>query len=211
MANTLGKLGQRILVIDADNQGTIAEIRQDDRFRLLARNKPLLFPWDLKMANPSQAQLIIEEAYEADQYDLIFIDMPRMTGLEDDAILSLLTMADSFLIPIKAQRGDAMSAAHFMATMRDLKKIREEEGFTTYVYGFHNQWRNITENEDVPPFAEDNGIELFTHIVKFKKIFEHYNTYTSLLETKEGREEFGPFLNEFIQKYELDIIVPEPI
>lgn len=202
LANVLAKHSdQRILVIDADNQKSITDLREED---MEIVGEGLKFDWDLKTANPEEAQAIIEDAYENDKYDIIFIDMPRMTGLEDDAIIALLAMADSFIIPIKPARTDALATGHFMATMADLKKIREGEGMPTYIYAFHNFYRNIKENSYLPEFAEGIGIELFGSKIKLKKIFENYNTHTSLLESTEGRDEFLPFVDEFIKKYELE-------
>lgn len=136
--------------------------------------------------------------------------MPRMTGLEDDSILSLLAMCDSFLIPVKPSRPDVLATADFMATLAELKQIRENEGLPIYVYAFHNFYRNIKENEFLPEFAHEVGISLFNNRVKLKKQFEQYNTFSSLLETSEGREDFLPFLKEFIEKYELEVQLNVP-
>lgn len=211
IANVLAKHSdQKVLVIDADNQKSITDLRQEDKEIAESGGGGVSFDWDLKTASPEEAQAIIEEAYEKESYDLIFIDMPRMTGLEDDAIIALLAMCDSFIIPIKPARADALATGHFMATMAELKKIRQDEGYPTYVYAFHNFYRNIKENTYLPEFAEEIGIQLFQSKIKLKKIYENYNTYTSLLESQEGRDEFLPFINEFLEKYEIeaDLIIP---
>lgn len=209
LANSLAThSNQKILVIDADNQKTVTNLRRGDLEAL--DNDMTKFPWDLKTANPQEAEIIIEQVFEDESYDIVFIDMPRMTGLEDDNILSLLAMCDSFLIPVKPSRSDALATSDFMATLAELKQIRENEGLPIYVYAFHNFYRNIKENEFLPEFATEIGISLFDNRIKLKKLFDQYNTYTSLLETAEGRQDFLPFLNEFIQKYELEIQLDTP-
>lgn len=209
LANALAKHSdQRILVIDADNQKTVTNLRRGDLETL--ENDQSKFAWDLKTASPEEAETIIEEVFDNESYDIVFIDMPRMTGLEDDKILSLLAMCDSFLIPVKPSRPDALATSDFMATLAELKQIRESEGLPIYVYAFHNFYRNIKENEFLPEFAAEIGISLLDNRIKLKKLFEQYNTYTSLLESAEGREDFLPFLNEFIKKYELEVQLNTP-
>ena len=209
LANALAKHSdQKILVIDADNQKTVTNLRRGDLAAL--DNDLTKFSWDLKTASPEEAETIIEQVFDDESYDIIFIDMPRMTGLEDDSILSLLAMCDSFLIPVKPSRPDVLATADFMATLAELKRIRENEGLPIYIYAFHNFYRNIKENEFLPEFAAEVGISLLHNRIKLKKQFEQYNTYTSLLETGEGREDFLPFLKEFIEKYELEVQLNVP-
>lgn len=209
LANALAKHSdQKILVIDADNQKTVTNLRRGDLAAL--DNDLTKFSWDLKTASPEEAETIIEQVFDDESYDIIFVDMPRMTGLEDDSILSLLAMCDSFLIPVKPSRPDVLATADFMATLAELKQIRENEGLPIYVYAFHNFYRNIKENEFLPEFAHEVGISLLNNRIKLKKQFEQYNTYSSLLETSEGREDFLPFLKEFIEKYELEVQLNVP-
>lgn len=196
----------RILVIDADNQQTITKLRKEDE--LLAEETA--FRWDLITAIPQQAETIIEDVYEKQTYDIVFIDMPRMTGLEDDAIISLLAMCDSFIIPIKASRPDTLALGDFMTTMGELKQIREAEGLPIYMYSYQNFYRNIRESKYLPAYSEEIGIRMMDNKIKHKKLFEFYDTYTSLLEIEDGIEDFLPFLQEFIEKYELDLVLEIP-
>lgn len=203
LANTLAKhTDQKILVIDADNQKTITNLRRQDLENL--DNQTDKIGWDLITAEPEKAEEIIEKVYDEDKYDIVFIDMPRMTGLGDDTIISLLAICDSFIIPIRPSRPDALATADFMATLAELKKIREENDLPIYVYAYHNFYRNIRENEFLPEFADDLGIEMMSNKIKLKKLFEFYDTYSSLLDTQEGVTEFKPFLEEFITRFELE-------
>lgn len=197
-------LKQRVLILDSDGQQTVNDLRQVEVESGIEN-----FPYDISTISPNELSEFIEQNY--DKYDIIFLDMPRMTGNDDDNIVATLVNCDSMLIPFVASAPDTMSTADFMNTIKILGDIRKEEDLPFYVYGFLNRKSSLKENEYIPEFAQQIGVEIFDTAIKEKKIFKNLSTSTSLLSTKEGKKEFGPFLREFITKFELDISIPEDL
>jgi chromosome partitioning protein len=188
---------QKVLVIDADAQQTINDLRTMER-----EQGTEVFPFEVISTSPESIEAVIEEHF--DSYDLIFLDMPRMTG-NDEMIVDVLAVCDSMLVPFVASTADTMSTGVFMNIVESLGEIRKEENLPFYSFGFLNKSSRRKENDFIPEYAKDLGITIFDTPIKDKKVFQQISTNKSILDSKDGKTDFKPFVEEFIKKFELKI------
>lgn len=188
---------QKVLVIDADAQQTINDLRTMEREQGIE-----FFPFEVISTSPESIEAVIEEHF--DSYDLIFLDMPRMTG-NDEMIVDVLAVCDSMLIPFVASTADTMSTGVFMNIVESLGEIRKEENLPFYFFGFLNKSSRRKENDFIPEYAKDLGIVIFDTPIKDKKVFQQISTNKSILDSKDGNIDFKPFVDEFIKKFEIKI------
>ena len=130
--------------------------------------------------------------------------MPRMTG-NDEMIVDVLAVCDSMLVPFVASTADTMSTGVFMNIVESLGEIRKEENLPFYSFGFLNKSSRRKENDFIPEYAKDLGIVIFDNPIKDKKVFQQISTNKSILDSKDGKTDFKPFVDEFIKKFEIKI------
>lgn len=188
---------QKVLVIDADAQQTINDLRTMER-----EQGTEVFPFEVISASPESIEAVIEGHF--DSYDLIFLDMPRMTG-NDEMIVDVLAVCDSMLVPFVASTADTMSTGVFMNIVESLGEIRKEENLPFYSFGFLNKSSRRKENDFIPEYAKDLGIAIFDTPIKDKKVFQQISTNKSILDSKDGKKDFKPFVDEFIKKFDIKI------
>ena len=80
LANSLCREGKRVLILDADGQRTIAKLRSREVDRLGEPEKAC------EVMATDDVATVLDERYE--DFDVIFLDMPRMTG-PDEAVMAL--------------------------------------------------------------------------------------------------------------------------
>jgi chromosome partitioning protein len=190
-------LHQRVLVLDFDSQQSIIKHRQLD---IDSGNTE--FPYEIIASSPDKIKELIEEHY--DNYDVIFLDMPRMTG-NDQLTIQVLMNCDSVLVPFIASQYDTVSTAEFIEVISKIGEVRKKRGFPFYVFGFINRRTRTAENDYIPQFAEEIGVKIFESYLADRVIFRRQTTYQSIMETKDGHDAFSPFLTEFIEKFEIEI------
>ena len=72
-----------------------------------------------------------------DKYDVIFIDVPRLTeGTEDSQLSTAITYCDYLLIPIVAGDLEGLSTIEFIKLVQEIDKYKADKGFTFSYYGF---------------------------------------------------------------------------
>lgn len=198
LATALAKeKNKKVLVVDCDNQRSAADYQ---KFEMNANGTEP--PYQVEALD---ARFLYDylKLY-SDKYDIIFIDMPRMTDdSKDSATVQILTYCDSILIPVVAGQFDALSTKDFLDTIRELANWKREKGFDFLYYGFLNRKNARKDNEKAVQFMSRLGLEMMEHPLKDLKIFTLPSTYDSILKTKEGQNRFKGFFSEFLKKYDI--------
>ena len=197
LATSLAREGKRVLLLDCDNQRSAydyhcAESQSYDE-------EP---PYKIETLEPRFLHDYLQLYRE--QYDVIFIDMPRMTDdAQDSATVQLLTYCDSILVPVVAGQFDALSTNDFLKTLRSIADFKKEHDIPFTIYGFLNRKNRRKDNDRVVRMMDRIGLPMMRHALGDLKIFTTPSTYDSLLDEAEGRRRFRPFFLEFKRKFEI--------
>jgi chromosome partitioning protein len=140
----------------------------------------------------------------ADDYDVIFLDVPRITDKDKDgATVMLLYFCDGVLIPVIGSQVDVMATIDFLGITNQMQADQKADGFKCEVFGFINRRNQRKDNQTAAEILNKNGLQMFDSHLSDLKIFTSPDLTTSIMDTKEGRRRFEPFYNEFVQKYRL--------
>ena len=138
-----------------------------------------------------------------DNFDAIFIDIPRLThGEGDDKIASVLAMCDTVLIPIKSGELDNLSTIGFLNMIKNIEVYKKEKGYNYHYMAFLSMvGKRPSDDTDAREFMADLKIPTFQNELRDVRALSKPYTYESLLEKgKEERSRFEPFFEEFIDK-----------
>ena len=189
---------QKVLILDTDSQGSVTEWLQTER-NLFDDQEPLV---EVEHFESQQVERWLKRF--ADDYDIIFIDIPRMTNFKKDtATLALLYMCDGVLIPVIGSTMDVLSTRSFGAYMQEAKEFREKLDFPFDYYGFINRDNRRKDNDNARNMMRGIGIPVLDSSLKDLKIFTSPSLFESVLDTAEGKRRFEAFFNEFCKKFKL--------
>ena len=217
---------RKLLVLDVDEQRTISDVRDQDKdytiefpyelvtkpFRVLQETpqgvRPVLND-DGDDVNP--AAEFIEELKEANQYDVVLMDMPGRT--DDQNILELITLLNGILVPMVTDQNDKLSSAKFLEKIQRIEEFNKANQIPFTSYGFQNMLEGRREEQEILQFCQAVGIKLFENSLRDMAIYSRYNTYDSYLARgsriggdyvpKNVKEELKAFTEEFIEKFDL--------
>ena len=137
-------------------------------------------------------------------YDVIFIDIPRMTDdKKDNATVMLLYNCDSILMPVVGNEVDVLSSSEFVKIVQEAAESKEEIGEELKYYGFINRRNQRKNNELAEDAMKGQGLKMFTNSLHDLKIYTFPSFFTSIMETAEGKRRFEEFYNEFCRKFKL--------
>lgn len=194
VANSLKREGKRVLVVDADGQRTIAKIRQ----REVEQGFELNQACDVIAAD--NVLKVLDEKF--DDYDVIFIDLPRMTGA-DEAVLAL-TYCDSILVPVRLGDSDVISAFEFINAAKKMGEVRREKGLDFSLFGVQNFRKpNLRENRQIDDYAAMLGVTLFSNPLPDKADFMRAGTINIPSDFPSVADAYNPFFTEFKQRFQL--------
>lgn len=183
----------RVCVLDCDNQRTIWQTRS---FETSVQETEIKPPYPVDDISPTFVHTHLKRIQN--DYDYVFIDMPRMTDdSRDSATVQMLTYCDLVLVPILAGRADVFSVLDFIEILKGIEEFKVNADFEFKFYGFMNKVNNRTENRDSKKYLERQGLKMMKEELKDLKIFLTPSTYESILETAEGKNRFEAFYNEF--------------
>jgi len=189
---------KKVLVLDCDNQRSAFDYRQFEQ-RAYDNSEA---PYKIETLEPRF--LFDYLKLYSNQYDVVFIDMPRMTdNSKDSATVQLLTYCDSILIPVVAGQFDALSTKDFFGLVQELANWKREKGFDFFYYGFLNKKNSRKDNERAVDYMKKLGLEMFDNSLGDVKVFTTPSTYESVLATEEGKNRFADFFKEFIKKFDI--------
>ncbi|MEM9990306.1 MAG: ParA family protein, partial [Bacteroidota bacterium] len=139
LATTLAKYrNKKVLIIDTDDQATIADLSLIDEGQGIS---PLV---QVMQMNPARVHLFLQS--RKNDYDIIFIDLPRMSNLDsDDKLVMLMYLCDGLLIPILPSKLAVLSTVKFVGIAKDVVKHRLDYGNETILHGFLSLANNRTD------------------------------------------------------------------
>jgi chromosome partitioning protein len=189
----------RVIVLDTDSQQSAFKYRAFERTNIYDNSEP---PYVIERVQPKY--LFDELRHLRSKYDVIFIDVPRLTeGSEDSQLSTAITYCDYVLIPIVAGDLEGLSTTEFVKLIQGIDEYKKQKDFSFTYFGFLNKRNQRTENQEAVEFMKKLNVPMFENTLSDVKSLSKPYTYESVLDTKEGRSRFEPFFNEFIKKFEL--------
>ena len=193
------KANKKVIVLDTDSQQSAFKYREFEQNKIYTEQEP---PYVIERVQPKF--LYDELRHLRDKYDVIFIDVPRLTeGSEDSQLSSAITYCDYVLIPIVAGDLEGLSTTEFVKLVQGIAAYKKEKGFPFVYYGFLNKRTQRSENQAAVSFMNELKVPMFdTALADVKALSKPY-TFESVLDSKEGTTRFEPFFNEFLKKFKL--------
>lgn len=193
---------KKVLLVDCDNQKTAWETRQLETTAVENSETPISPPYEIEAIPPTYLQPLLQA--KANNYDIIFIDMPRITDdSENSAAVQTLTFCDSVLVPILPGRADAMSAKKFIEILGKIAEYKKQHDFPFQYYGFMNKASRYRKGENETNYMEQLGLPMFDHVLNDLKIFLSPSTYDCFLQESRKKGRYQPFFNEFKKSFKL--------
>jgi len=196
LASALAKQNKKkILIMDTDSQESVFKWYETQKH--FYDTDPLV---TVERIAVNHVQMYLQKFGES--YDIIFIDVPRMTeGIREGSNAQLLYYCDSILIPVLGSQFDVQSTKSFYNIVKDAQAKKEELGYDYTVYAFMNRVNSRTENKEAKELVKKHlEIPMLEENVKDLKLFTTPSLFESILDSKKGKERFEPFLNEVIKK-----------
>lgn len=189
---------KKVLIIDTDSQKSVAKWLASEKEDY---DTPQLV--SVEAMPPMHVHSYLEKF--GDDYELIFIDVPRMTdGMNETANVQLLYFCDSILIPVLGTRLDVSSTVDFYQIAKDAETVRKKNDMKCTVLGFINKENQRKDNQEAKGIlAEQVGMPMLEATLRDLKLFTTPSLFESILDTSEGRRRFEPFFKEVIKKLKL--------
>jgi cellulose biosynthesis protein BcsQ len=198
LATALAKIKKKkVLILDCDSQSSIHELFEFEKSQ--NESEPLI---EVEEITPRKVQAFIKRF--GNDYDYIFIDVPRMTDAKKDSpTIMLLYNCDAILIPIVGNEVDVLSSMDFVGIIEEIAKEKEEMGDHLNYYGFINRRNQRKSNEEAEQNMQERGLKMFKNSLPDLKIFTTPSFYKTPLESAEGERRFADFFEEFCKKFKL--------
>jgi len=186
---------KKVLILDCDSQGSISELYEFEKS--INDGEPLI---EVEEITPRKVQTFIKRF--GSDYDVIFIDVPRMTDArKDSATIMLLYNCDGILIPIIGSEVDVLSSMDFVSIVEEAANEKEDMGEGLNYYGFINRRNQRKSNETAEENMKERGLKMFDNSLADVKTFIEPSFYKSILDNAEGERRFGPFFKEYCRKF----------
>lgn len=198
LASALASDGRRVLILDCDEQATVSNIATLEA-ATYDEAEPLVAVEDL-------APRFVLDFLRAhgDKYDVILIDVPRITeDKTNTALAQLLALCDSVLIPVLGSHVDAISTREFLKLVEGIAEYKRDNGIPFSYFGFINRMNTRKDNEQAVAFLSSVGLPMFSATLNDLKVFTAPSVYFSILATAEGERRFRPFYDEFRIKFKI--------
>ena len=193
------KKKKKVLIIDCDSQGSVTEMYENERALYDEDIEPAI---EVEELTPRKVQTFLKRF--GGDYDVIFIDIPRMTDRKKDtATVMLLYNCDSVLVPVVGNEVDVLSSQDFAEILEEAADDKAEMGEELKYYGFINRRNQRKSNEIAEKAMKKGGLKMFKNSLPDLKIFTHPSFYKSILESAEGERRFERFFKEFCRKFKV--------
>ena len=191
------KKNKKVLIIDCDSQGSVTEMYE--REKETREDDPLI---EVEELTPRKVQTFLKRF--GSDYDVIFIDIPRMTDKKKDtATVMLIYNCEGVLVPVVGNKVDVLSSQDFTEILDEAASDKKEMGDDFKYYGFINRRNQRKSNEVAETDMKKGGLKMFSNSLPDLKIFTHPSFYNSILDSAEGERRFTPFYKEFCRKFKL--------
>ncbi|MFK7979429.1 MAG: ParA family protein [Saprospiraceae bacterium] len=189
---------KKVLIIDTDSQKSVAKWLLSEKGDY--ETSPLVA---VEAMPPMHVHSYLEKFGE--DYDIIFIDVPRMTdGMNETANVQLLYFCDSILIPVLGTRLDVSSTVDFYRIAKDAETIRQKNDMSCQVFGFINKENQRKDNQEAKAILSERvGMDMLDHSLRDLKLFTEPSLFESILDSKEGTRRFESFFKEVCKKLKL--------
>jgi cellulose biosynthesis protein BcsQ len=190
--------GKKILIIDCDSQATIYEFAEQEKEQY-PDYEPLV---EVEALSPRRVNTFLKRF--ADDYDVIFIDIPRMTDKKaDNPTVMLLYNCDGILVPVIGSDVDVHATQEFLAVVEECRSYKEEMNEDFNAYGFINRRNSRKSNEEAEVQIKRDGLKMFTNSLPDLRIFTSPTLFKSPLQSAEGQRRFEGFYKEFCRKFKV--------
>jgi chromosome partitioning protein len=184
---------KKVLLLDCDNQRSAF-----DYFSIQKQVYGEEAPYEIRTLHPKY--IFDELRYNSEKFDVIFIDIPRMTDdSKDGSVIQVLTCCDTILIPVVAGNLEALSTRDFIKTLKGIESFKKERDIPFQYVGFLNKKNRRKENAEAVEFMAAEGVKMLKNPLGDIKLFTTPSVYESILDSKEGKTRFEPFFKEFLK------------
>lgn len=204
-ANALSQapFNYKVLVIDNDNQKSIAEARAFDAEDL----EPSAVPYPIQAMSLSDIQAQIAELDKV--YDLIFIDtagkLDADAPIETQEITKGLMYADYLFLPFRAGNFNLDATLPYLDLLLKVQQQRIKSTRGLNVFGFINMYRQRSKMNDIliseVKHLKEGGLKFMVNRMGNYTLFEDVNTIDSMYDentNNKGKLNFTVWLNEFL-------------
>lgn len=189
---------KKVLIIDCDSQASVLAMYEQE-MEYYPDDTPLI---EVEALSPRRVNTFLKR-FGAD-YDIIFIDIPRMTDKKDDnPTVMLLYNCDGILVPVIGSDVDALATQEFMAIIEECTEFKAEMKEDFSAYGFINRRNQRKSNEEVEKMLRQDGLKMFSNSLSDLRIFTNPSVFCSPLSTAEGTRRFELFYKEFCRKFKV--------
>jgi len=188
----------KVCLLDTDSQKSAVNRRLIEQ----AQNEGEAPPYSIEHVFPKY--LTMELKHRSKDYDVILIDVPRLTDSEKDAeIVTAIVHCDDVIIPTTPAEMDVVATNDFLEIVRDVKDKRQELGMPFSYHLVINKWNNTKDCTNTVDYFLSKDTPIFENHLSDLVLFRPPSTYTNVLSTKEGQKRFGPFFKEFLKRINL--------
>lgn len=188
-------VGKKILVIDADTQGTIKGAINDVR-RL--KEDPNLKPsYDFQESTLDNLKEVIKKNYG--NYDCIFIDLPGT--LDVPGVRTALVACDIVFVPILPSQPDLKAAFTTIKQLQEIKSHKQEHESNLDFYCFVNQAEpsRVSTKSLIAALDSYKIPRMEKPLLRYEKYKMIINDFKNILDNKDwATEEFA--LNGFFEE-----------
>ena len=189
----------KVLILDTDSQKSALGYREHEQQNVYEGEAG---PYPIEAVPTRYLYDDIKRNY--DKYDVIFIDVPRLTETaEDSQLTTALAYCDSILIPMVAGELEALSTTQFVQLVKGIAENKKKNDHDFSYYGFLNKRNQRRENDEAVDFMETLGVPMFKSSLSDVKALSRPYTFESVLDSAEGKRRFEPFFKEFLKKFEI--------
>ncbi|MCG8328581.1 MAG: ParA family protein [Chitinophagales bacterium] len=189
---------KKVIILDTDSQQSATQYRAYEQQHLYPNQAP---PYPIEAVRPEQLYEQIKQ--KRTEYDIIFIDVPRVTEANEDSQLTIaLTYCDAVLIPVVAGELEGLSTLGFIKLIRGIQTYKAKKGYHFSYHGVLNKRNRRSENDQAIAFMKQQDVPMFETSLSDVKALSKPHSFESILNHKEGNQRFAPFYEEFLQKFQ---------
>ncbi len=189
---------RKVLIIDCDSQASVSAMYEQE-VENYPDDTPLI---EVEALSPRRVNTFLKRF--GSDYDVIFIDIPRMTDKKaDNPTVMLLYNCDGILVPVIGAGVDSIATQEFLEILDECKSFKAEMDEELICYGFINRRNLRKSNAETETDLKKAGLKMFSNSLSDLRIFTTPSVFGSPLTTAEGTRRFEPFFKEFCRKFKV--------